>query len=190
MRLTFVVACSAVVAAAATVGACHGSVPQPMAVAQPASAFVVVPYPPPPGKVEFVPDRPRKDALWVNGQWQWTGDEWHWQHGGWYAVPPGVAFSRWETKRARGGMLLFAPSSWRDDHGASISAPPLLARAAAGPNQIHGAEPEENDVNDSPEAGLADAPTMFDGALFDGALLARPILTEGGPGTNTDGGKD
>jgi hypothetical protein len=187
MRFLFVVVSSAVVAAALAVCACHGGVPQPPAAAQPPDAFVVVPYPPPPGRVEFLPDRPRKDALWVNGQWQWTGDEWHWQHGGWYAVPPGVGFSRWETKRERGGTLLFAPASWRDDRGAAVSTPALLARATAGPNRQETAESEEEEVDASAEAGLADAPTIFDGDLFDAAALRRPILSESGLEPTPDG---
>ncbi len=160
--------------------ACGGSLPQPSPLAQPSDAFAEVPYPPPPAKVEYLPDRPRNDALWVNGQWQWQDGEWRWQHGGWYAVPAGVGFARWETRRDSAGRLLFAPATWRDQAGREVGTPALLVRASAGPDGLP-RDAGEDEPELPAEAGLADAPTIFDGPLFDAAPLRVPVLTDGAP---------
>jgi hypothetical protein len=161
---------------------CGSHLPQPASATQPPDAFHEVPYPPPPAKVEYVPDRPRKDAVWVNGQWRWLTTDWRWERGGWYAVPPGVGFARWETRRERDGRLSFAPASWRDARGQEAPAPPLLAQATAGPAMSDLDAGEE--LLDASDASLADAPTMFDGPLFDSAVLREPLLSEAGPGVD------
>jgi len=156
---------------------CAGRLPEPQALDQPGSAFQAVPYPPPPGKVEYVPARPSSRALWTSGQWRWTGGEWIWEHGGWFDVPDGIRFARWATKRDATGILLFAPSSWRDARGVEVPRPTLLARAAAGPETMATDESEaaEGDLH---EAGLADAPTIFDGPLFDAMAVRQPVIAE------------
>jgi hypothetical protein len=165
--------------------ACGGRLPQPASATQPPDAFHEVPYPPPPAKVEYVPDPPRKDAVWVNGQWRWLTTDWRWERGGWYAVPAGLGFARWETRREVDGRLLFAPASWRDARGQEAPTPTLLAQATAGPASLEldgGAEVFDASL----DASLADAPTMFDGPLFDSAVVREPLLSDAG--VASDGG--
>src|SRR5579859_6119694 len=115
---------------------CGSSLRGPPAAVQPGDAFAEVPYPPPAAKVEYVPERPRSDARWVDGQWRWEDGRWRWERGGWYLVPRGIGFARWETRRTPDGRLIFAPATWREKDGGEAPVPPLLARAGAGPNQV------------------------------------------------------
>jgi hypothetical protein len=164
---------------------CRSSLPGPPPVPQPGEAFTEVPYPPPPAKVEYVPEQPRSDARWVDGQWRWESSRWRWERGGWYLVPADVGFARWETRRTPEGRLIFAPATWRERDGGQAPVPPMLVRAGAGPNQM------ERDAggharDGSTDAEWMDAPTMFDGDLYDAAVLAAPIILESGPGGGLD----
>jgi hypothetical protein len=161
---------------------CHSSLPGPIPVAQPNAAFGEVPFPPPPAKTEYVPQRPpAPDARWVDGQWRWGSSRWEWEHGGWYAVPLGVGFARWQTRRERGGRLLFAPATWRSVDGGEVARPALLAHARGGPAVTEAdADAGAEDAEALPsEASLVDAPTIFDGPLYDAAGLDASILPEG-----------
>jgi len=121
---------------------CAPHLPGPPSVPQPSAAFEDVPYPPPPARIEYIPDAPRSDAKWVDGEWRWQASGWHWQRGGWYDVPPATSFARWATKRAPDGRLLFAPSTWRDGRGQEAPLPGLLASAGAGPGAVEEEEPD------------------------------------------------
>jgi hypothetical protein len=177
MGLSYV-AVTAAAAAAIAAGAfsCSAAFPSPLLVGQPKEAFSNVPYPPPPGKVEYVPDPPRPDAKWVDGQWRWLNSKWHWERGGWYDVPSNVGFAKWEARRDAEGKLLFAPATWRDSRGQEAPTPRMLARGGAGPSTVQSEAGEEEEADASSEAGLADAPTLFDGPLYDAAILDAPIL--------------
>jgi hypothetical protein len=117
---------------------------------------VEVPYPPPPARVEFVPERPRSGTVWVDGEWTWTGTRWAWTYGRWVAPPDSATFAPWKTARTADGVLLFVPGTWRNAAGAEIADPEPLARGRArgenvvtppgeeektGPNQVPGATP-------------------------------------------------
>jgi hypothetical protein len=78
---------------------------------------LVVPYGPPPGKVEIIPDRPAemKHPVWIDGQWLWTGRRWTWKDGGWeeerwrsYYAPP-------KTVRTFDGTLRHYPGIWKKE---------------------------------------------------------------------------
>ena len=98
----------------------------------PTNAFVEVPYPPPPARVEFVTERPNREAVWIDGEWGWSGRRWAWEYGRW-VVPPSsnVGYVRWFTVRRQDGVLLFSPGTWKDASGATIAAPPAAALAHA-----------------------------------------------------------
>ena len=68
------------------------------------------PHPPP---VEFVPPRPEKGALWVDGSWEWTGGgRFGWRSGTWAMIPKGLLRARWVVVRRKvDGQLFFAPST-------------------------------------------------------------------------------
>jgi hypothetical protein len=177
MGLSYVGVAAAVVAAiAAGAFSCGSAFPSPALAPQPAEAFSDVPYPPPAGKVEYVPDPPSSDAKWVDGQWRWLNGKWHWERGGWYDVPSTVRFAKWEARRDTDGRLLFAPATWRDGRGQEAPTPRMLARGGAGPSTVQPDAGEDEEAYASSEAGLADAPTLFDGPLYDAAMLDAPLL--------------
>jgi hypothetical protein len=139
---------------------CGSSLPEPP-LAEPmpvrAEKAVEVPYPPPPARVEFVPERPRSGSVWIDGEWSWTGRRWAWTYGRWVAPPDSAKFSPWKTARSSDGTLLFVPGTWRNAAGAEITEPPPLARGRAreenvvtppghqeqtAPNKVPGTNPE------------------------------------------------
>jgi hypothetical protein len=139
------------------VAACGHGIPQPPVTSQPTSALVEVDFPPPPARVEFVPERPSDDAIWVNGEWLWQGRRWSWRAGMWVVSPKNAAYARRVLVRRADGKLFFAPGVWRDVEGREVPAPPeKLARASSGAvvNPEGETEPTGPDVH--PDAG-ADA---------------------------------
>jgi hypothetical protein len=125
----------AIVLAAST--ACVPALPSPSVAEHSADAFVAVPGPPPPARVELVPPRPGH-ALWVDGAWLWEGTRWRWSDGGWYEPAPGVHYADWTTIRRDDGTLLYANPQWLDARGAPVSAPPRAAsaRSIGGPSSV------------------------------------------------------
>jgi hypothetical protein len=115
------------IGAAALACACGGSLPRPPLARHPTSALAKVPYPPPPARVEFVPEAPRADAVWIDGEWLWQGRQWAWKYGRWVVPPPGALFAPWTTVRDRDATLYFAAGTWRDPRGARVAEPrPLV----------------------------------------------------------------
>jgi hypothetical protein len=103
-------------------------------VKQPADAFVPVPYPPPPARVEFVPRPPASapDAVWLHGEWDHRFNRWAWTHGRWERPPRGAqAYSPWSLRRDARGDLWFAPGAWRDARGEVLEPNEALATGSA-----------------------------------------------------------
>jgi hypothetical protein len=126
-------------ASTAAAVACRGSLPTPRYVGQPSSALVLVPYPPPPARVEVLPAKPHDEAVWLDGEWNWDGRRWIWKLGRWVIPPADAAFSPWTSVRNRTGMLYFATGVWRDARGAVVADPPVLAVASAATGPVVGA---------------------------------------------------
>jgi hypothetical protein len=107
---------------AALSGACSSSLARPAVGRVPKDAFIEVPYPPPPARVEVIPRQPNDhDAwVWVDGQWEWDGKAWKWTAGAWVMPPAGATFTRWTAVRRSDGRLFFARAAWRDRTGRSI----------------------------------------------------------------------
>ncbi|HEX4337543.1 MAG TPA: YXWGXW repeat-containing protein [Polyangiaceae bacterium] len=116
-----------------------------------------VPFPPPPARVEFIPDKPRAGAVWVDGEWSWTGRRWAWTYGKWVLPPADATFAPWKTVRSNDGTLLFVAGIWHDEKGAEIPDPEPLAVGRAreenvvlppgqtektAPNQVPGVSPK------------------------------------------------
>jgi hypothetical protein len=120
---------------ALTLAACASSLPEADSATHPANAFVEVPYPPPAGLVEIVPDRPDRSAVWLDGNWVWRGRHYVWQRGGWVHAPANGAYASWQAYVARDGRLLFAPGVWYDAQQHPLDAPTLLQVARTPPNQ-------------------------------------------------------
>jgi hypothetical protein len=125
--------------------ACRSALPEPPIGPSPGEALVDVTSPPPAAHVEYVPPRPRKDAVWIDGQWTWDGS-WRWEPGGWVAPPPGARFAPWRTFRRVDGTLAFASAAWIGARGEVIASPAVLrpatsARAAQEPETPPGVGP-------------------------------------------------
>jgi hypothetical protein len=112
--------------------ACSSRLPHPPWTAQPTSALVEVPFPPPPARAEAVPAKPQDDAVWIDGEWTWRGRRWAWMPGRWVVTPAGTTFSPWTSVRRDDGVLFYAPGVWRTANGEVATAPKPLAVAGAG----------------------------------------------------------
>jgi len=112
-----------------SVATCSSSVPSPRYVAQPASALVQVDFPPPPARVEIVPEEPQSGAVWVRGEWQWQGRRWGWKPGVWVIPPDGASYAAWTLTRNAEGQLLYASGTWRGANGAEVPSPKPLEQA-------------------------------------------------------------
>lgn len=166
---------AALVAWALLALACGSSrYPHPPYVRQSTSALVEVPYPPPPGRVEFIPPKPTalpanfdggeeadpSAAVWIDGGWQWSGERYTWHRGRWVLVPAGVSYSPWTTVRRADGTLFFAPAVWRDARGGVVDEPLALALGTSAPGADASVRPRGmrrldagaggNDVLDTP----------------------------------------
>jgi hypothetical protein len=91
--------------------------------------FIVVPTPPPVVPVEIMPPQPRKDAVWLDGQWAWGGDRWQWKRGGWVVPPEGSSLSVWLYSYQTDGRVRFWPATWINAEGQPMEDPPILAGA-------------------------------------------------------------
>lgn len=121
-----------VVMAALASGCGSSSRPGPTVAPQPTEAFVPVPFPPPPGRVEFVPRSPRPEALWIGGEWDFRFGRWAWTHGRWETPPAGArVYTPWSLRRDARGELWFAPGAWRDARGDVVEANQPLATGSA-----------------------------------------------------------
>jgi hypothetical protein len=139
--------------------ACSSPVPGPRYTQQPTSALVEVDYPPPPARVEFVPERPQRDAVWVRGEWLWDGRRWLWKPGAWIVPPEGAAYAKWVLVRRADGRLFFAPGRWRNAAGQEVLAPEPVGMARSGSSAVVNPEgeiePTGPDVR--PDEGSSDA---------------------------------
>ena len=143
------------VAALLPPSACLKSLPLPATGPVPQDAAVTeVPYPPPPARVQSIPQPPNNASVWVDGQWEWDGKDWKWLAGAWVAPPANAYFTPWMTVRQKDGRLLFAKATWRAKDGrpidvnndgnpcpapAASSAAPTVA-ASPGPRAVEGAQ--------------------------------------------------
>jgi len=146
--------------------ACSSSVPHPPYVAQPASALVQVDFPPPPARVEFVPEKPASGAVWVRGEWQWQGRRWGWKPGVWVIPPEGASYAAWTTTRGSNGQLYYASGIWRSADGGEVPSPPALQQAKSSSSAVVNIEGEAEPTGQDSEhagAGAADSGTS-DGA--------------------------
>jgi hypothetical protein len=109
---------------------CGSAFPKPALAPQPPAAFSEVPYPPPPARVEMVPERPKGDPPWIDGSWVWEGGQWRWLAGGWVVPAQGSVYSLSETRRRPDdGAVLYAPAAWRMPDGQPAPPPQVVAAA-------------------------------------------------------------
>lgn len=144
---------SAVLSLAAFAFACGSAeLPSPDYTKHPTSALVEIPYPPPPARIEAVPEEPDGDVVWIDGEWLWQSRRWSWKPGRWIHPPAGARFSPWTTVRDRIGTLYVASGTWRNPAGAEVPEPAPLAIGGPAPAAI--VTPEGEEVTQGPTAPL------------------------------------
>lgn len=141
---------AALVALALALAACGSSLPSPVLGTHPAgcAAFVEVPYPPPPAKVEMVPEKPREGAIWVDGEWVWRGRRWDWETGGW-VMPPAGHYAPWVLVRRDDGSLYHARGRWFDGEGKPLARPKPIEAGKDAP-------PEDTATGPAPRCDVPD----------------------------------
>ena len=144
-------------AVAVMAAACGARYPQPSYSAHTTSELLEVPFPPPPARVEAVPDKPSSGAVWIDGEWVWRGRKWAWKMGYWAAPPSPESFSPWQLTRNDAGTLFVAPGTWRDAHGQPTPPPPPARVAGTGSQTVVDAEgvTEPAGVNLAPDGKRA-----------------------------------
>lgn len=83
---------------------------------------VLVPYPPPPARVDVVPDPPPelKTPVWVDGQWFWRGRRWVWESGEWVDLLPGQVYAKPIVVRRSDGQLVWFAGTFRRDNAVAL----------------------------------------------------------------------
>jgi hypothetical protein len=99
-------------ASLAALGACAATVPTPPLADHARDTPALVPYPPPPARVEAPPARPSDEALWVDGTWRWIDGGWHWRPGRWEHPRPGARYAPPLLIRRQSGELYYYEGSW------------------------------------------------------------------------------
>lgn len=103
-----------------------------------------IPYPPPPARVEVVPETTVTGAVWVDGEWGWTGKRWSWSRGYWSVPPAGARFAPWLTIRGVDGRLYMAKGVWRSADGKTdLPTPAVVVEAKGGRGAVLNADGEE-----------------------------------------------
>ena len=101
--------------AALALTACGSSLPVPRSGPHVDEEPVIIPYPPPPARVEVVPPPPAgvKGAVWIDGEWLWKGQRWVWQAGQWQTPYPGGYYAPPATLRLADGTLVYFTGAWK-----------------------------------------------------------------------------
>jgi WXXGXW repeat (2 copies) len=137
--------------------ACGARFPHPSYTPHTTAELVEVPFPPPPARVETVPDRPSPGALWIDGEWAWRGRKWSWRTGYWATPTAPETYSPWQLTRDDAGTLYIAPGTWRDARGQAVEPPPPARLAGARSQTVVDAEgiSEPSGANLAPDGGRA-----------------------------------
>lgn len=149
MRGSIAALFGALAVAGSTFASCGGvpSLPRPVFAAHTSSDLFVIPAPPPPAKVEIVPDRPSaKGAVWIDGEWTFRGRRPRWRRGRWVVPTQGTRFAPWTSVRGPDGKLWYAHGKWVDGAGVELPSPPVVAEAEPAKTTVVGDYGEDEDV--------------------------------------------
>jgi len=142
-------AVSAVVLVASAAASCGGvpSLPRPKLAPHTSEDLFAIPAPPPPAKVEAIPEAPAREGIvWVDGEWSYRGRRPRWRRGRWVVPPEGARFAPWTSVRGPDGKLWYAQSKWVDVRGAEIPAPKAVVEAEPSKTTVIGDFGEDEDV--------------------------------------------
>lgn len=106
---------------------CAGDLPHPPYTSQTADAWASAAFPPPPARGEYVPRRPARGTVWIDGEWLLHEREWSWKVGRWIMPPPGAAFALWAVVRDREGSVRVASGRWLLPDGGEVAEPEPLS---------------------------------------------------------------
>jgi len=103
--------------------ACAPALPVPPYEPQEGASPVVVPFIPPPARVDVIGDPPPGLAhpVWVDGQWTWRGRRWAWEPGEWVELEPKKVYAKPIVVRRSDGQLVWFVGTFREDTRGSIS---------------------------------------------------------------------
>jgi hypothetical protein len=103
-----------VLAVVALAAGCGSTLHEAPIGAHPTNDAVQVPYPPPPAKVEELPQRPSERCVWVDGYWDFS-ERWEWQPGEWVVPQQNCRLAPMDLRR-QAGQLLYARPRWYPDN--------------------------------------------------------------------------
>jgi hypothetical protein len=173
--------------------ACGGQLPVPTYIQQRSSSLAPVRYPPPPARVEFVPNQPVSEAVWLDGEWVWRGRRWAWRPGRWVVPPNGVRFSPWTLVRGDDGTIYYASGAWRDAKDQDVSEPPAISIAKPSLGEVVNPEGERENTGLIIGSGRRGAPAAVSAPAA--SATSSPPTAESGAsdsgassGENPDGG--
>jgi hypothetical protein len=94
---------------------CYPALPTPPVASQEGATPVVVPYPPPPARVDIIGDPPvgMDNPVWVDGQWVFRGRRWTWEPGEWQTLKPKSAYAYPRVVRRSDGQLVWFEGTFR-----------------------------------------------------------------------------
>ena len=108
-----------------------------------ANPAMIVNHPPPPVRIECVPEQPREECVWVDGSWRWAGRRWEWLPGAWVEPPMGCyyapAYAEWLARGdtdsdtdsgERRDQLFYFPAAWYPNTQKGSCPVPKLCRQA------------------------------------------------------------
>lgn len=113
--------------------ACATHIPEAERATTVQSEWIDVPTRPPAALPEIVSERPREDAVWVDGTWDWRAGRWVWERGGWVRMPRGVYYYPGATEISVDGRILYDAPKWVDAWGRPTDAPRMI-RVSSGPS--------------------------------------------------------
>lgn len=139
--------CSAIAAAVFACGSARMTAPG--YVQQPTTALLPAGYPPPPARVEFVPEEPKTaGAVWIDGEWTWQGRRWSWKQGRWVVPPANASYAPWTMTRDALGNVFVAEGRWRGPKGEELEDPKPLAMGRRSAGSV--VDPEGEEVKTGP----------------------------------------
>lgn len=103
---------AALLALGASAAGCRSALPVPPTGPHEGDEPIIVPYPPPPGRVQVI-HRPEKEGMvWIDGEWHWKGRRWIWVDGRWEIPPAGGYYARPRIVGLADGRIAWFPGDW------------------------------------------------------------------------------
>jgi hypothetical protein len=124
---------TAVLLSTLALAACSTPLPVPPSGDHAGSVPIVVPYPPPPARVDVVPYPPTdfERPAWIDGQWIWRGRRWVWEEGRWVDLDPQQVYAKPMIVRRSDGEIVWFAGTLRTQSSPSTQPSPAAPIPAA-----------------------------------------------------------